>query len=70
MNLTAGEREKFEIYLTQVAADDEKLVAQLWQMPAGSVMAKRYEREAEACRIVAELLGKIETVEIKGEKKE
>lgn len=67
MILTAGEREKFAIYLEQRAADTEKLGEQLMQMPAGTIMAKRYQREAEALRIVAEMLRRIESVEVKGE---
>ena len=67
MILTAGEREKFAIYLEQRAWDQEKLAEQLRMISNGEIMARRYHREAEAMRIVAEMLRRTETVEVKGE---
>ena len=65
MGLTAEEREKFAAYLEQNARDTEKLVQQLLNLPAGRQLAARFEKEAEASRIIAEKLRNTLTQEIK-----
>ncbi len=65
MSLTAEEREKFAAYLEQNARDTEKLVQQLLNLPAGRQLAARFEKEAEASRIIAEKLRNTLTQEIK-----
>jgi len=65
MSLTAEEREKFAAYLEQNARDTEKLVQQLLNLPAGRQMATRYEKEAEASRIIADKLRNTQSQEIK-----
>ncbi len=65
MGLTAEEREKFAAYLEQNARDTEKLVQQLLNLPAGRQLAARFEKEAEASRIIAEKLRNTLRQEIK-----
>ncbi len=65
MSLTAEEREKFAAYLEQNARDTEKLVQQLLNLPAGRQLAARFEKEAEASRIIAEKLRNMQTQELK-----
>jgi len=65
MGLTAEEREKFAAYLEQDARATEKLVQQLLNLPAGRQLAARFEKEAEASRIIAEKLRNTLRQEIK-----